>query len=106
MFTLNNGSLPTTATSTGTVSMRGPAAIITANGTSNGIVWALQYESSPATLWALNPNDLTQEYYDTNQNSKRDMVAARSITRVNPTIANGRVYVPTNNTVFVYGLLQ
>ena len=105
MFTLNNGLLPTTASSTGNVSMRGPAAMISANGTSNGIVWMLQYDTTIPTLWAFNANDLTEEYYDTNQNSARDGVSTRPIIRVNPTIANGRVYVPSNNFVIVYGLL-
>ena len=80
--------------------------MISANGTTNGIVWTLQYETTTPTLWALNPNNLSQEYYDTNQNSKRDKVASRAIARVNPTIANGRVYVPASNTLEVYGLLQ
>ena len=106
MFTLKNGLLPTTPTSTAKTSMRGPDAIISANGTTNGIVWTLQYDVSTPTLWALNPSDLTKEYYDTNQDSKRDKVASKKISRVNPTIANGRVYVPANNTVEVYGLLQ
>jgi len=105
MFTLNNGLLPTTATSTGNVTMRGPVAIISANGTTNGIVWTLQYDTIPPTLWALNPSDLTQEYYDTNQDSSRDKVASGPIERVNPTVANGRVYVPANPKVLVYGLL-
>ena len=86
--------------------MRGPAAMISANGSTNGIVWVLQYEIATPTLWAFNPNDLTQEYYDTNQNPARDKVATKTIPRVNPTIANGRVYVPSNQTVEVYGLLQ
>jgi hypothetical protein len=105
MFTLNNGVLPTTATSTGLVQMHAPAPIISANGTQNGIVWLLQFEGK-ATLWAYNPSDLTQEYYDTNQNVTRDRVSAAGITRVNPTVANGRVYVPASTSVLVYGLLQ
>ncbi len=105
MFTLKNGLLPTTATSTAKTSMRGPAAIISANNAANGIVWVVQYDLTTPTLWAFNPNDLTQEYYDTNQNSKRDKLASKRIPRVNPTVANGRVYVPTNTTVAVYGLL-
>lgn len=79
--------------------------MISANGTSNGIVWMLQYDTTIPTLWAFNANDLTEEYYDTNQNSARDGVSTRPIIRVNPTIANGRVYVPSNNFVIVYGLL-
>ncbi len=105
MFTLNNGLLPTTATSTGSLAMRSPAAMISANGTSDGIVWMLQYDTTVPVLWAFNPNDLTEEYYDTTQNATRDKVATRSIARVNPTVANGRVYVPASNSVLVYGLL-
>ena len=106
MFTLNNGLLPTTATSAGAVIMRGPNAVISANGSTNGIVWTLQYDTVPPVLWALNPSDLAQVYYNTNQDSKRDKVDSKAVERVNPTVANGRVYVPANSKVQVYGLLQ
>ena len=105
MFTLNNGLLPTTATSIGPNVMMSPDPIISANGSANGIVWMLQWSSTP-TLWAYNPSDLTQEYYDTNQDAARDKVSTGPIARVNPTVANGRVYVPNNTSVLVYGLLQ
>jgi hypothetical protein len=106
MFTIKNSLLPTTATSTAKTSMRGPAAIISANGTTNAIVWTLQYDITTPVLWALNPLDLTKDYYDTTQDSARDKVASKAISRVNPTVANGRVYVPANNSLLVYGLLQ
>ena len=105
MFTLNNGLLPTKATSTGTVALRSPEPIISANGSLNGILWMLEYAPTP-TLWAYDPSDLTHEYYDTNQNVARDQVSADPIVRVNATVANGRVYVPANTSVVVYGLLQ
>jgi hypothetical protein len=105
MFTLNNGLLPTTATSTGTVSMRSPAAIISANGTQNGIVWTFKHDLGPPTLYAYDPNDLTHEYYDTNQNANRDKIGTQPVRRVNPTVANGRVYVPANFKLVAYGLL-
>ena len=105
MFTLNNGLLPTKATSQGTVALRSPNPIISANGSLNGILWMLEFAPTP-TLWAYNPGDLTKEYYDTNQNAARDQVSATPIERVNPTVANGRVYVPANGSVVVYGLLQ
>ncbi len=105
MFTLNNGMLPTAATSIGTGVMRSPSPIISANGTQNGIVWTLEWAPAP-TLFAYNPSDLATEYYDTNQDAARDQVSVAIITRVNPTVANGRVYVPANSSVLVYGLLQ
>ena len=56
-------------------------------------------------LWAFNPADLTQEYYDSQQNPKRDMVHGGA-TRISVTVANGRVYVPSRTEIDVYGLLQ
>ena len=105
MFTLNNGLLPTTATSTGTTPMGGLPPIISANGTNDGIVWALQFEAPRPTLWAFNPNDLTQEYYDTNQNAARDAVAGVGLHKPVPLVANGRVYVAARRALKVYGLL-
>ncbi len=106
MFTLNNGLLPTTATSAGTVTMGGPDPVISANGSSNGIVWALQSEAAPVpTLWAFNPNNLAQVYYNTNQNKARDQVSAAAIKRADPLVANGRVYIPASSQLKVYGLL-
>lgn len=104
MFTLNNGSLATTAASTGTFQMRGPDPLISANGATNGIVWVLQHEL-PA-MRAFDANDLTQEYYDTTQNPTRDKVAVNAVSRASPLVANGRVYVPANDQIKVYGLLQ
>jgi hypothetical protein len=105
MFTLSNGLLPTKATSVGTVIMRSPDPIISANGSLDGIVWMLAFAPNP-TLYAYNSSNLTKEYYDTNQDEARDQVSTTPIVRVNPTVANGRVYVPANTSVLVYGLLQ
>ncbi|HEX8817702.1 MAG TPA: hypothetical protein VF753_19585, partial [Terriglobales bacterium] len=104
MFTLNNGAMPTTATSVATMTMIGPTPVISANGSTNGIVWALQFEAP--ILWAFDPNDLTQVYYNSNQDPSRDQIAKEKVTRVPPTVANGRVYVPADGVVRVYGLLQ
>ena len=103
MFKLNNGLLPTTATSTGTTQMKSPSPVFSANGSRNGLVWILQYDV--LVLSAFDPNDLTHEYYNTNQNKKRDQLKG-TIDVVTPTVANGRVYVPTVSQLVVYGLVQ
>jgi len=103
MFTLNNGALPVTATSTGTTTMNAPNPAISANGASNGIVWILEYDRRK--LSAFDPNNLTHEYYDSNQSPKRDQPRGQ-IQAVTPTVANGHVYVPTILEVGVYGLVQ
>jgi hypothetical protein len=82
--------------------LSGPAPLISANGTTNPIVWTLQFENG-AILRAFNANDLTKEYYDSNQNSARDSAGAG--VRANPVVANGRVYVPAATHIVVYGLL-
>jgi len=102
MFQLSNGLLPTTPTSTGTIMMKSPNPVISANGTTNGIVWILEYDQS--VLRAYDPNDLTHEYYDTTQNQARDKPRG-GIDTVTPTVVNGRVYVATRQELDVYGLL-
>jgi hypothetical protein len=104
MFTLNNGMMPTTATSQATFTMWGETTIISANAANNGIAWVLQFEA-PA-LWAFNPSNLAHIYYDTTQDPTRDSLGSGPVTRTNPTVANGRVYVPGNTKILVYGLLE
>jgi hypothetical protein len=103
MFQLNNGSLPTTATSVGPTLMKHPNPTISASGGTNGIVWILQFDQ--VILWAYDPNDLTHEYYDTHQDPKRDRPDG-GLEAVTPTVANGRVYVATRQNLDAYGLLQ
>lgn len=77
---------------------------ISANGTSNGIVWAID-NSSPAILYAYDASDLTTELYDSNQAAGgRDQFGSGN-KFITPMIANGKVYVGTPNGVAVFGLL-
>jgi outer membrane protein assembly factor BamB len=81
---------------------------VSANGTSNGIVWAPQVDGfasgSPAILRAYNANDLSTPLYASNQAGPRDK-AGGAVKFTTPTIANGHVYLGTQNEVDVYGLL-
>ena len=81
---------------------------VSANGTSNGIVWDLQVDGfatgSPAILRAYNANDLSTPLYASNQAGPRD-TAGGGIKFSTPTIANGHVYLGTQFEVDVYGLL-
>ena len=73
-----NGLLSTSPTSlspetyngkTSTFSARGGELAISANGNSNGIVWALQSngDTQPGTLRAYDPTNLQNEYYSSDQ---------------------------------------
>ncbi len=76
---------------------------VSANGTTNGIVWAI--ENSGAILLAYDATDLTKELYDSDQAANgRDHFSGNG-KFITPVIVNGRVYVGTPNSVAVFGLL-
>jgi hypothetical protein len=76
---------------------------ISANGASNGIVWALQNDT--AELHAYDANDLSAELYNSNQApNNRDHFGNNKY--ITPMIANGEVFVGTPTGVVVFGLLQ
>jgi uncharacterized protein (TIGR03118 family) len=81
---------------------------VSANGTSNGIVWSPQVDgfgsSGPAILRAYDANDLSTPLYSSNQAGPRD-TAGGGVKFTTPTIANGMVYLGTQFEVDVYGLL-
>ena len=75
-----------------------------ANGTSNGIVWALDRESR--TFFAYDATDLTKILYTSDQAAGgRDNFSNVGGHFITPMVANGRVYFGTATTVAVYGLL-
>ncbi|HXY15891.1 MAG TPA: hypothetical protein VEI26_15435 [Terriglobales bacterium] len=88
---------------------------ISSNGNTQGtgIVWAATSLNGnandgtvPGQLWAFDADDLTQELWDTQQNAARD--GAGNFAKFNPpTIANGKVFLPTfSNELLVYGLFN
>ena len=78
---------------------------ISANRAANGIVWAVE-NSNPAVLHAYNASDLSQELYNSNQAANgRDHFGAGN-KFITPTVAHGKVYVGTTNSVGVFGLLH
>jgi outer membrane protein assembly factor BamB len=78
---------------------------ISANGTNNGILWAIE-NSTPAVLHAYNASNLATEFYNSNQASGgRDQFGAGN-KYMTPTIANGKVYVGTPGSVAVFGVID
>ncbi len=105
-FTFSNARLSTTAVSTTAISYEYPGTIpsISANGNSNGIVWAVEH-SQPSVLHAYDATNLANELYNSSQAANnRDRLGNASHFGV-PTIMNGKVYVGTTTGVVVYGLL-
>jgi hypothetical protein len=78
---------------------------ISANGTSNAILWVAE-NANAAVLHAYDATNLTHELYNSNQASGgRDQFGAGN-KFITPMITNGKVYVGTTNGVGVFGLLQ
>jgi outer membrane protein assembly factor BamB len=83
----------------------GTAPAVSANGTSNGIVWAHE-NSNPGVLHAYDAGNLAHELYNSAQAANaRDQFGAGN-KFITPTIADGKVFVGTQTGVAVFGLLN
>jgi outer membrane protein assembly factor BamB len=76
---------------------------ISANGAVNGIAWATE-NTNPAVLHAYDARTLLELYNSNQAANARDQFGAGN-KFITPTIANGKVYVGTTNSVAVFGLL-
>jgi hypothetical protein len=105
-FTVANAKLVAAPQSQSSVQFTypGTAPSVSANGTSNGIVWAHE-NSNPAVLHAYDATNLAHELYNSNQASgNRDQFGAGN-KYITPTVADGKVFVGTTSAVAVFGLL-
>ena len=98
------GSTPTSQTANA-FGYPGATPSISANGTSNAILWVAE-NAGNAVLHAYDATNLAHELYNSNQASGgRDQFGAGN-KFITPMITNGKVYVGTTNGVGVFGLLQ
>ncbi|MGA8345839.1 MAG: hypothetical protein WB781_28170, partial [Candidatus Sulfotelmatobacter sp.] len=104
-FTFSNAKLSTSATAKTATSFVYPGASpsISANGTSNAIVWAVE-NTTPAVLHAYDATNLNELYNSNQASGGRDQFGAGN-KFITPMIANGKVFVGTPNGVAVFGLL-
>ena len=105
-YTISNAKLSTSPTSqsSNTFPFPGTFPVISSNQSANGIVWAVA-NSNPAVLYAYDATNLANQLYNSNQAGSRDQFGAGN-KFITPIIANGRVFVGTQNGVAVFGLLQ
>jgi hypothetical protein len=105
-FPISNARLATAPSSrtSATFAYPGTTPSISANGTANGIVWAVENSGASAILHAYDAANLARELYNSNQAANgRDQFADNKF--VTPMVVNGRVYVGTPASVAVFGLL-
>ena len=110
-YTMTNGLLSISSTDQAgdLFSYPGSVPTISANGTSNAILWTLKSAafstSGPAVLYAYDPTNLAAgSLYNSNQNPSRDNPGG-AIKFAVPTVANGKVYVGAAGQLSVYGEL-
>jgi hypothetical protein len=106
-FAVKAARLSTTASSSTAVSFTypGTSPAVSANGTSNGIVWAHE-NTNPAVLHAYDAGNLAHELYNSSQaaNGRDEFGAGNKF--ITPVIADGRVFIGTQSGVAVFGLLN
>jgi hypothetical protein len=107
-FQLNNGLLSTTPISASPeiYDYPGGPLAISANGSTNGILWSVQKygEAAPGILRAYDPANLANEFYGSDQAGPRDALAIAAKFSV-PLVANGKVFVVSEGRLTIYGLL-
>ena len=109
-FALVNGLLSTSPTeSTEQYGYPGSTPSISANGTTQGIVWSIDSEAygtpGPSILQAHNASNVATTLYSSATNAGRDS-AGDAVKFTVPTVVNGKVYVGTASEVDIYGLLN
>ena len=82
----------------------GTAPSVSANGATNGIVWAHE-NTSPAVLHAYDATNLAHELWNSNQAANNRDQFGNGNKFITPTIADGKVLVGTSASVAVFGLL-
>jgi len=104
-FSFSNSVLSTLPTSTSSRVFTYPGATpsISASGTSNGIVWALQ-NGSPGILAAFNATNLSSEIYNSMQAAGNRDRLTNGVKFAVPTIAHGKVFVGGQYALSVFGL--
>ncbi len=109
-FFISNAVITPTPASRATVEFSafatGGTPSISANGTNDAIVWAIQSDAAgsggPAVLHAFNATNLAQELYNSSQNLGRDNPGA-AIIMTTPTVVNGKVFVGTQYALSIFG---
>jgi len=107
-FSITNALLGATPSSKSPTTFGYPGATpsVSANGASNGIVWALESSTgSAAVLHAYDATDLSKELYNSTQAAGNRDGFGTGNKFITPMIVNGKVYVGTPNGVAVFGLL-
>jgi hypothetical protein len=107
-FRITNAQIvePSETSSLASFGYPGATPSVSANGTTNGIIWAIRTDMAQfggrATLHAFDATDVSRELYNSSQAGTRDDPGGAIKFSV-PTVANGKVYVGTASRLAVFG---
>ena len=104
---ITNGTMAFDGSSPDTYASRTGSGSVSANGTTNGIVWAINPANNGGTpvLRAYNASNVSQELWTSQQNASRDSLGGATKFST-PTITNGQVFVGTSNALVAYGVIS
>jgi hypothetical protein len=104
-FAISNAQLVTPpAQSSNSFGRSGAVLSVSSNGTSNGIVWAVDWTQTE--LFAYSAADIANSIYTSAQASGgRDTFSSVGGHFITPTVVDGKVYFGTGSSVVVFGLL-
>jgi hypothetical protein len=111
-FALEHGQLsPNPLRGSRSFSDPGATPTVSANGSKNGILWALtskhwnEPDGTAAVLYAFDASNLVRELYNSEQNRPRDRAGIGLRFNI-PMVVNGRVYVGAKRELDLYGLIS
>jgi hypothetical protein len=110
-FSISNGVLSSSPTSSSAESYAFPGATptVSANGTTNGIVWSIKSDAYGSqgreVLFAHDATNVSKTLYSSDNNVTRDN-PGNAVKFTVPTVINGKVYVGAEFQVTVFGLLN
>jgi hypothetical protein len=110
-FSISNGVLSSSPISSSAESYGFPGATptVSANGTTNGIVWSIKSDAyssqGPEVLFAHDATNVSKTLYSSSNNATRDN-PGNAVKFTVPTVINGKVYVGAEFQVSVFGLLN
>jgi hypothetical protein len=107
IFKFTNGVLSSGPVSQSTVSYpnRGASFAVSANGSTNSLLWAVQDNTpAPGVLRVYDASDVSKELYNSDSAGSRDALGLATKLTI-PLVANGKVFVLSPTYINIYGLL-
>jgi hypothetical protein len=103
---LSNGTLGSvTANGSTLFGVRGATPVVSSDGSTNGVVWAIEANTGAAVLHAFDALDITRELYSSAIAPVSRDAAGNNVRFAVPLVVDGKVFVGGDGQLTLYGLL-